>query len=468
MRVAAFTIAPAAFAFGLIAISECGDGGQSAAPLDAASDALPQDAAASPPRDSSSPTEGAAVDTGSAYTVSCANSVDDAGYVTDWPLWRRVQTIPDPCTLVDTPVDVDASVRPLSWHNCIADSGSDAQSQPSCLDIDVPANAVAPTHFINLETGRDSSGLPTTVLLGYEIDVPNDDIAEYDIFDFTTGAPLAAWRNNPTLHASSCLLRADVSGSIATLTARMWGPGDILYATATPPLLASAPSFHRITGLPWQAAEQDTRTSTTTYAFDLEPGGVIDRVAIGSATPISAGYGGPQLFLDFVQNDDVFATLGGGWLQEYVVGANGSVVLLRAVPSRHVISFATDGRSLFWTEGFGGATSSDPPTSYEVWTAPYTTDPSVVAASARRLSTLSAGPGFAGGGTAVLGTYLTVIGDCAEITRIADGDVRQLCVGPTSYFGGWLFFTQQELWAIIGTNGGPVNYTVRRLPMPTW
>jgi hypothetical protein len=153
---------------------------------------------------------------------------------------------------------------------------------------------------------------------------------------------------------------------------------------------------------------------------------------------------------------------------EYVVKADGTPVLFRSVPNRHIMGFTTDGTTLFWTEGFGGSSATAPPTEYEVWSAPYTSNPSVLAATARKLSSVDGGPGFVGGVSAAGGIYVVVTGACAEITRQVDGEVREICAGPQSAFGGWLFLSTQELWTIVGASGGANYNTVRRLPMPSW
>ncbi len=145
-------------------MSECGGSSGSNAPedagaLDSSSDSarLPADAGSVPTPDASP------FDSGANYTVNCQNARDDAGFVTDWPGWRRVTSISDPCCLLDTPADLDAALPPLTWHPCDADSGVGADASPECLDINVPPGALLPARFFAFQVARDSSEAPTNV-----------------------------------------------------------------------------------------------------------------------------------------------------------------------------------------------------------------------------------------------------------------------------------------------------------------
>jgi hypothetical protein len=404
--------------------------------------------------------------TGDGYAVSCPSRRDNAGFISDWPGWRRADGFPDPCCILDVPTDLHAALPRLTWHPCATGADSAVSDDGACFDVDVPPGSLLPPTFFNLEIARDSAGRPSLVLFGHAIDKPYANIVQYELYDVATGSPRAAWRNDSTLHVSSCIAFADVSGDTLAMALSMYGPGDVVYAAESTSTAKRKRSFLRLTGVPWRLAVQDHAMSATTLAFDLEPGGIVYRTSVGAAEAAkTAGRGGPPLLLDFVQGDEVFALSGTGWTQEYIVRADGTPDLLRSATARHATGFAADARTLFWTEAYGGSAPTDRPTSFEVWSAPFTSDAHALAASARLLAMVH-GDGFPSGATAADGAYAVVTGHCAELVDGASGAVREVCAGPGAYFGGRVFVAGGFLWGVVGLTAGPRNFTVRRIRLP--
>jgi hypothetical protein len=419
----------------------------------------------SAPRDARA---GAQTTVDAAYEVKCSTTLDAAGLLTDWPGWRRVKGIQDACCILDSPTNLGVAVPPLNWHECAAGPAARAGAAVDCEEADAfDGTTWAPVLF-DLDVSHDSRGIPKLVLVGRAIDELSSGDAEFEVYDAQTGVPLAAWRNKVAPGVSSCVAFADVDDTIGTIAASMYGPGDVLYASGTPTALLTSPEFRRLRDIPWQLAVQKHGTSTTTFAFDLAPAGVVERARIGASVAITtAGRAGPPIFFDLVDKDDVFAATGSGWTSEYVVRTDGTPVLLRSVASRHVLGFATDGDTMFWLEAFGGADAVALPSRFEVWAAPYTTDPVKLGSNARKLGD-ARGQGFAGGRAAAGGVYAVVTGNCAQVARASGGEVRELCAGPDTTAGGPIAMTPHELWRILRVKDGGRRTVLRRFALPKW
>jgi hypothetical protein len=377
-----------------------------------------------------------------------------------------VAGIEDACCILDSPTNLGGSIPQLTWHECASATGVTADAYAGCGEADGFDGTDAAPVLFDLEVSLDSGGRPELILLGRAIDEPNSGDAEYEVYDFGSGRPLAAWRNKIAPSISSCIVLTDVANSIETIAASLYGPGDVLYASGPPAALVGTAEFLRLRGVPWQLAVQKHGTSSTTFAFDLAPAGIVDRVRIGaSLVGTTAGRGGPPIFFDFAHKEDVFAATGSGWTSEYVVGADGTPAVLRGVENRHVLGFATDGDTLFWLEAFGGADPVALPLKFEVWAAPYTTDPHKLERTARKLGA-ARGQGFAGGRAAADGTYAVVTGNCAQVARASGGEVRELCSPPDALPGGPISMIPGELWRILRLKGATRRTVLRRFALP--
>jgi hypothetical protein len=110
---------------------------------------------------------------------------NEASQGTRWAGWSRV-TEADPCCTVEVPDQVDASVDPLTWVPCTNDAGG-CQEMP--ITWGVQPNW---TRFNVAFVTQSTSSVTTNVVLGRRLDALT---VEEDIYAFTDGRALAAWRN---------------------------------------------------------------------------------------------------------------------------------------------------------------------------------------------------------------------------------------------------------------------------------
>ena len=243
-------------------------------------------------------------------------------------------------------------------------------------------------------------------------------------------------------------------------------------ANGNPMTMATAPTFTTLGGL--ELLPQEASASDSLFGFDLEPEGIIVQNNLGSAgiTKTSKTAGGLQLLLELVTGSDVYAFSAhgtGGYGQVYKVNLDGSFVLFRSNPTAHVSAMRTDGTSLFWVETYGSTNVNALQQSAEVWAAPYTNDPTTLAATAKKVATVPvSSPGIAGEAIAFSGLYAARFDSYnATLARLSDGATLVVSPGPSRYFWGLAFVSPSELWAAVG-EGKQRGAALIRVQIPPW
>jgi hypothetical protein len=161
-----------------------------------------------------------------------------------------------------------------------------------------------------------------------------------------------------------------------------------------------------------------------------------------------------------VHGDDVFAKSNygnGGWAEEYFIATDGTAYVFRAKANTQVDNFACDGTNLYWTEGYGGAAGADDQPTQEVWSAPYTADPTTLDTTATKLADISTG-GTVIYAVAFNGFYAVSRGfNGATVIRGSDGSKQQMLPGPGRQYGTLTYVSANELWAIMANGSGSIS-----------
>jgi hypothetical protein len=291
--------------------------------------------------------------------------------------------------------------------------------------------------------------------------------AEDDLYDIGSGTPLGAWRDGdgPTQHY--CFVEALLGQTNVTINAQLSSQG-LYVANGSPPPMMDDPPLQQYSNT--RLGFQERLASDRVFAFDIEPQGIIARTDFGSGT-LQQAKGNVGLLLSMVEGDDVFAYSeqgDAGWGQLYVVDASGTLALLRANPSAHVATPASDGTRIYWTETYGSTNVLQPQTRLEFWSAPYTADPAALAGTGAKVAEVQnpqlpiASIAF-GGLMAVLTRDNTVY-----VARVADGKVIQPSAGPNRGFEILIAVTPSELWAIESIPNGAPNSSLSRIGLGAW
>ncbi len=154
---------------------------------------------------------------------------------------------------------------------------------------------------------------------------------------------------------------------------------------------------------------------------------------------------------------------------------NGLRPLLRwyGDPTRGASNFGTDGKDMVWTYSEGANACTNDPPKPEVWTAPYTTDPAQVQATAHRLrsdvrgmSTDRYAVGF--GYAARDSTFRSPMANSIFLVRLSDGYSWVIPGSPQTdplTFSTVLGFTQDEIFVFAGMlqPGGLGGTTIVRI-----
>jgi hypothetical protein len=240
-------------------------------------------------------------------------------------------------------------------------------------------------------------------------------------------------------------------------------PHDFI-AWGTPPI--TTPSFEPITGelemlltkKTHPAIDQNHRISTSSLAFDLAYGATaVVRMPVGSASYVmSKPPQLPQETVTAIEGDDVFVFTYYGtslWSQVYVMRQDGTLELLRGPDKTHVRELKTDGKTLFWVEEHGLSDPSQypfvPQPNMDVYAAPYTTDPMILAKTAKKIASVPnhrrANNAEAFGGVYAFDSDTKTI----TVVRGSDGAMQQISVGDGRAAGDVVYVSESEVWAIL-------------------
>jgi hypothetical protein len=213
---------------------------------------------------------------------------------------------------------------------------------------------------------------------------------------------------------------------------------------------------------------QQAWSSDGTLAFDLEPAKVIARVDANKTT-LSKGL---QLTFPTVVGSDVYAvdqTGTDGWARIMRVNADGSQTVYRAVSNHRVATPASDGTTMYWTECYGDpnpAHNQQP--NVELWSAPYTSDPSVLATTATKVANLGTNCVWDLQQLAQNGLFFAVSGSNNYVYRKSDGKVLPFSNGPNRTTWYPLFVSQTEYWSIESISFGANGVGFTRLGLDAW
>jgi hypothetical protein len=404
----------------------------------------------------------------------CAPPGDDAGVVHDWPGFRRMSEI-DPCCPFDVAQDLSVAA-PYKWIPC-GDAGG-------CQQLDIPfvANGEAPVLFASVT--RSVSGLSKLYLRREYLPGPS---SETTVYDLASGSVDGLWRYSDAPDNSRCIV--ELVGSVndeAVLLANLW-PTPIepttlnVVARGTAKSLASSSvaahpllnSGVYLTNLGY--------SSTQRLALDYQSPGyqmLTCDLSADAATPCVAAnllsVMPAKLLFEFIEGDTIFAKSNSGttgWGQEYVIDAMGKVALFRSRPNAHVFGTCSDGKSLAWTETYGSVNPLDPQTLTEVWSAPFTSDPAVLANTAKKIAVLP-NASMSDDVKCFNGYYAWARNDL-YVVRLSDGAlVTATSSWPPKFRDhGLLYVTSTEVWdEAEGPMGdaGAIGNAIMRFKLPAW
>ena len=395
----------------------------------------------------------------------CSPPPGSDGLVHDWPGWTRTTGL-DKCCPADALDDLSKAV-PYEWVPC-EDGGL------GCLRFNAPTSdisTVAPQ--VSARVVRGSTGAASQIFIvrralnwgGYEL----------SLYDFVTGQPKASWRFGDSPHCMGGVAAAtDDSAMLAlALFPTSFAPtAGIVVANGSVAALTQDP-LGAPTGLPWNYFNVLYAGGRGAFAY-LTRIGTCDMHTPRSLTCTKANVGSiaPAILNGysefFIEGEYVYAlsTHGNlGWSQEYIVGPNGDVKLLRGIANAHVGALGSDGKNLTWVEVQGDMNLVSPQKVEEVWTAPLTSDPSQLAKTAKKIATLPKASSPSGG-PSFNGYYFISAEQSVYIVRTSDGAFITAPALPAPYGGyGVFYITSTEVWVVGEHNSSTQLF---RLTLPAW
>jgi hypothetical protein len=335
------------------------------------------------------------------------------------------------------------------------------------MDFDTSWAPLPAAFFAGAKASRGAGGNPQWLMITRGIGPYLTPPVEDDLYDIGSGAVLGAWRDgdSPTQHF--CFMEALLGQTTVTINAQL-SPQGFYVANGPPSVIGDDPPIQRYSNS--LLGFQERFASDKVFAFDLEPQGIIARTNIGSGT-LQQAQGNVPLLLSMVEGNDVFAysqSGTSGWGQLYVVDASGKLTLLRSNPNAHVATPASDGIRIYWTETYGSIDVTQPQARTEFWSAPYTADPSALAATATKFAVAS-NTQFPISSLAFNGLMSVLTrGNVVYVVRLSDGAIVQPSPGPNRAFEILVAVTSAELWAIESVVHGAPNSALSRIGLGTW
>lgn len=379
--------------------------------------------------------------------------------------WRYLSEMPG-CD-AQVPIVPQASMKPLVWVACPSDKAE-------CRRFD--------TTGWRVDTGTRMIGAASVSLdkrwLAFIRPLSGDKTAEWDLYDRSNLSPVNAWLLNGHCYVQPVLGASRVTLFVDTFTD---SPTRIAYASGPIPAGALQPAFVTLKPQPkllWLMPS----ASDTKIAFNITAGLGADTVRVGETTFKHAS--GNKWFVPLVVGPDVFVSNeygSTGWNRELRINQDGTSTVFREMQGRHISHFRTDGSTWFWVEAYGDAdyTHFDQPRA-EVWSAPYTSDPATLAATARKLAQVDGATTFDGTEVALDGYFAVgTYGPYLWIVRGMDGAVKKLDIatlygpGPVAYprlgMQQPVFVSQDEVWGILaGEHGSPDDLAFARFQLGSW
>jgi hypothetical protein len=373
----------------------------------------------------------------------------DGGCPHPWPGWITYPGVSQPCSGVY--VAGDASVVPtLSWVAC-------KTGRAACLEMSTPwpPGGAGDGWFGRVQVGTDMSQQPKrvtlTVFYGY------GGAAEF-VYDLGSSQALAGWGYNGqttvnlTAASSNAELQLLPSTDVETLG------GGTLEQLRSGEHLGVVPA----SVLPPGTGLQYDQISDTTYAFGVALVGSVVRTSIGTMDYVVARVPKLNLSMPVVRGDDVFAYVLVGseaWPQYYRVDPDGGVSLFLSNSQHYLSGLAADGQNLYWMDSYGNTTMYVDQPNNNLWYAPYSADPTSVAATAHVLAVI---PAQGAQAVAFNGYWAGLAGPIGAgyiwVVRGSDGAYARIAPEPGRQFASVGYVDANEVWAIENLErdaGGP-------------
>jgi hypothetical protein len=388
--------------------------------------------------------------------AQCSAGFEAGNGLADWPGWQRLSGLP-PCCVIDSPVDIDAAVPALAWRAC----GDASAGCSEVANLPRPGSQAAP--FIRrAHVSHDAHGQPS--LLSIRVAIDSLQVTEDKVFDVTSGAPVASLRSDARPGCYSMFDVGTANGVLLTLDPTQ----NVAVARGSIRAVTTAPDFRCVfTTTRGGTFPSESGCSDTAYAFDLALAGIV------RTAPTSNGFvatpPGLHLSFDFVEGDDVFAQSDdAGWWREYTVLPDGTASIFRGKANRHMTAFRTDGTTMYWIESYGNPDPTGTPTTFEVWSAPYTSSSTTLDQAAQKIATLTS-PSAIYRAVAFSGLYAVITGPDATVVRKSDGVTHVVTTGDPNLGFEWLqLVTATEIWSVMGRLNGPTDFALRRYNLGTW
>ena len=376
------------------------------------------------------------------------------------PGWRFMTEVAPNCYGTEIALDPIAAAPEYKWVSC-------ATLNPRCSRLATTGfrQDPGPRIFGAANASQNGSFLSIGHFVRYDIG-----IVETDLVSVPDMGKLGAWRSGFVDDPCSV-------GPALGQTQGMMIELNPVYRFAKGPIasLKSLTSFAPLSPDPSLAPNvtETVAMSDITVALDQQPGHLALRLPLASTSWVRNQ--GNDLSVPFVVNDDVFVFQEhgpDGWSREMRLDNDGSITLYYARPKHDVMAFASDGKTMFWIDAYG---LSDPTNlaqpNIEVWAAPFTRDPLVLATNAQKLSTLSL-PQAPPDGLAQNGYYALGGGDHKVYIFRADGAAQVLdlptIVGPNSYMQKPAIVNDTELWGVVSEYPGAFGVGFARVTLGPW
>lgn len=392
--------------------------------------------------------------------------------------WRHLAAL-DPCTPAYVALQPTKQAPPWKWIPC-------KNGAPNCEEFEANWRTEFPGYFggawvaADAEGRMDRLGIMRLFDKGHPFGQGTGG-REQDIYDIASGQPLLAMRvrKGPvSVYVDLGIgLTAVESFRSADTTKRAF-----LFGSRSAREISDGPT------LPFRFAEHvafqacfnlKLVVSTTLWACSDPEHRLVARMAVSTAKVVAQPT--PRsLHLITVHGDDAYYRENrndAGWARVIRFDDDGTLHPIRDPGPRHITSFATDGKTMFWLEGYGEtdpyAPRSQP--NVEAWSAPYTNDDATLAATAKRLATFEKGeflnnyPGAEG--VAFGGIYAVRTGPATlQLARASDGKTRTLrdTFGPDRDLVGPVGVTDSEVWALFQKKGTIAIEALARLGIGPW
>jgi len=357
--------------------------------------------------------------------------------------WLSLPGTPEGCS-IQVPRNPERDIDPVEWMPC-----RDGRHGCQEMKADWRTDGNRDTFGGWNEASRDAAHRARRLRFERK---RSPGVFEDVVLDLKSGTTTAAWRYD--LRSQCAVVVSLGENTISTLG--RWGNHNTL-AVVDPAAWSRAlttPTFTALGGEASSAITSAVVSSDRTIALELGALRRVARAASGSGAFIASTPASVQVSSPLVLGDNVFVASehgSDGWAQEYRLDPDGTLVLLRGRKGRHIAAMATDGATWFWTESFGGDAGSWWQPSLEIWSAPYTADPSELAATAHKIADASreANQYLPTRAIAFEGRYaFQTENTSVRVVRAQDGVLHSISPGAHRNIRAPLLIHDDELWVL--------------------